>query len=324
MSTYDPGDLTSVARRRLLLGAGATAVVAAGLRGVEPAAADPNQSPADRAPSPTERSVTAKVTPSSLISGYVYRSVSWADFSPESLSLGRTYGGFGARTVTGAGTLWATLDLPAGAVVREIEWYASNASGASLSLFGRRWRPGEESFAWGLADDSISTAAAGLRARRVLVPVQNQIPFAPGTKLALGFEATGASNAQVSGARVGFTGGGAVTMREVPYRAYDSRNQGSGILPAGSTRIVTIPGFAAPSGTSALIINLTAFGASANGFLRVFAADAAAPTISSINIPGSNTAIANGLLVGISSARQLKVYASSTSHFLIDVLGTVS
>lgn len=319
-----PAVPSAVARRRLLLGAGASALVVAQLRGSGPAHAEPTKPPAPSGPDAAEKSAGAKATPSSLVSGYVYRSVSWADFTPESWALGRAYGGHGAHTAAGAGTLWATLDLPAGAVVREIEWYASNASGASVTLYGRRWRAGEASYAWGLADDSLSTAAAGVRARRVFVSVQNQIPFAAGTKIALGFASNGTSNTQVAGARVGFTGGGAVTMREVPYRAYDSRDADKGILPGGSTRILTLPGFAAPSGTSAVIINLTALGAAANGYLRAYAAGAAAPPTSSINFAAQSSAIANGLLVGVSSARQLAVYASATTHFLIDVLGTVS
>lgn len=317
-------DPIPLARRRLLLGAGASALIAGGLRGM-PAEAKPTAPPVgDPGPNAADKAAAARVTPSTLVSGYVYRSVSWADFTPDPFSLGRNFGGHGAYTVTGAGTLWATLDLPPGAVVREIEWYASNASGASVALYGRRWRAGEASFAWGLADDAISTAAAGVRARRVFVSLQNQIPFAAGTKIALGFASNGTSNTQIAGARVGLTGGGAVTMREVPYRAYDSRDPDKGILPGGSTRTLTLPGFAAPSGTSAAIVNLTALGASANGYLRAYAAGAVAPTTSSINFAAQSTAIANGLLVGISSTRQLVVYASATTHFLIDVLGTVS
>ncbi len=323
MTSPEP-DPIALGRRRLLLGTGAAALVAASLRGAELAAAEPGPAPDPTGHRSSLEAAAAKVTPSGPLSGYVYRSLSWADFTPEQSDRIRDYGGYGAYAVGGAGALWATMDIPAGSIVRDIEWYVSNASGAPVVLRGRRWLPGDATFAHGLVDDEIASSAAGVRARRAIVSASNQNPFAPGVKLALGFESTG-STTQIAGARVGMTGGGgAIGMRPIPYRAYDSRDPDKGILVGGSTRTVTVPGFASPAGTAALIINLTATGASANGYLRVYAANAAAPTISSINFAGQSTALANGLIVGISSARQLKVYASSTTHVIIDVLGTVA
>ena len=113
-------------------------------------------------------------------------------------------------------------------------------------------------------------------------------------------------------------------MREVPYRAYDSRDPDKGKFAAGENRLITLPGFAAPSGTAAVIVNLTAVSAVANGHLRIYSAAESQPTSSSMNFFGNGPAIANALVVGVSAARQVRMFASSSIHVIIDVLGTIA
>jgi len=48
------------------------------------------------------------------------------------------------------------------------------------------------------------------------------------------------------------------------------------------------------------------------------------PISSSVNFPGTGKAVANWQIVGVSAARQIKVYASKTTDFVIDITGTVS
>ncbi len=310
-----------IARRRLLLGAGATALVAASLRGTETAEAKPSPQPKDwsrfldaSGPDPLA------AQRSDPLSGYSYRGVSFADFQPVGEDNWRLLAATGFSS--SAGIMMATLDIPAGAILRDVEWYYFNP-GAGVELSAAVWRPG----IFTLAKASVTNypASSGPQVRRIVIPSTYQVAYSAGSKLILTFISNSApQNAEIVGARAGFSGGGAVSLRDVPYRVYDSRNPAAGILPAGKTRTIAVPLAIAPPGSSGLVINLAAVGASANGYLRVYGAHAAAPTTSSINFGGQGAAIANGLLVGLSGNRLINVYASATVHFIVDVLGTLS
>lgn len=313
----------AVGRRALLVGAGATAFVAASLRATDPAAAKPPPA-LSAASAGAENQKAAAVTPGALLSGDIYRGVAGFSFHPEG-SVERSYGGFGFHTVGGSGDMWALIDIPAGTRVRDIEWYASNSSGSTVTLYGRVWRPGQSSVASPVAvDATFSSAAEGVRSKRVYTSAPNFNLYPAGSRLALGFQSLN-SFTQIAGARVGFAGGaGAVGLREVPYRAYDSRDPDKGKFASKENRLITLPGFAAPAGTAGVLVNVTAVGAAANGFLKIYSAAEAAPDTSSMNFFADGTPIANALVVGVSAARQLRIFASTSVHVIVDVLGTVS
>ena len=310
-----------VARRRLLLGTGATALVAVGaLRDTEIAEAKTGRPRRDKIFGLSGRS-TAAAQRSNPLSGYTYRSASFMDFHPIEEDNWRRSGNDGTFA-TGL-IMFAAIDVPAGAVPRDVEWYFTKTASGSVEVAAGIWMPGLFDFNYFLIEN-YGSSVVGQSTRRTPVPAGQQYVYPAGARMIFAFIGNGNPAPEIVGARAGFTGGGAVTMRDVPYRAYDSRTQAAGILGSGQTRTVGIPTSVVPVGTSAVIINLTALGASNNGYLRAYAAHAAAPTTSSINFAGSGAAIANGLLVGVSSNGLLKVYASTTAHFIVDVLGTVS
>lgn len=309
-----------IGRRRLMLGAGATALVTSSLRGTGVAEAKPTPAPPNSRQLPkSDQSVDAAALRSNPLSGMTYRGVSFADFHPVGEDNWRLLAATGFTS--SGGVLFATLDIPAGAVTRDVEWYFLNP-GVGIEVGASVWRPGIFSlFKMGTNNYAAST---GPQVRRIAIPAAFQIAHPAGSKLILTMLSNGKpQDAEIVGARAGFSGGGAVNLRDVPYRAYDSRTAAAGILLAGGTRTIAIPVAVAPTGTSALVINLTAVGAAAGGFLRAYGAHAAAPASSSINY-GPSTAIANGLLVGISANRLVRVYSSATAHFIVDVLGTVA
>jgi hypothetical protein len=108
-----------------------------------------------------------------------------------------------------------------------------------------------------------------------------------------------------------------------PFRAYDSRVSG-GKLAAGATRTVTLPSSIVVPGTSGVIVNLTAVNGEANGYLKLFSAAAAEPISSALNFSSNGAAIANGLIVAVSSGRQINIKASRSVHFIVDVTGTIA
>lgn len=104
-------------------------------------------------------------------------------------------------------------------------------------------------------------------------------------------------------------------------RAYDSRTTG-GRLTAGQTRTVTIPIAGAPVGSTAISCVLTAIATSGAGTFVVHPAHRPRPGITSLSWWGASQQVSVGLVTGLSTVRQIKVYASAGSaHFTIDVVG---
>lgn len=319
---------SSMPRRGLILGAGAATLLATGVAGAPGAAAarageptpsaagDPSRTPA--ATRRTEGSPIASTLGSPPISGYTYRHVSMFDFTPESWTAGRAWGGLG---VFAAGTnLWASVDIPAGARIRDIEWYVHNESGIAALGMGRLWAAGSGQMNSAVADVSIPSGS-GITRTRAVVPSSSEGPYPLGCKLNLALY-TGTSATQINGARVGFQqGAGATGLLPAPIRAYDSRLTG-GKLTAGSTRTITLPTSAVAPGTAGVLLNITAHTASGAGYLKVYPGNAAAPTASALNF-ASGLSIANAMTVGVSSSRQIKIYTSQAVHIIVDVSGTV-
>ncbi|GAA1708373.1 hypothetical protein GCM10009809_00770 [Isoptericola hypogeus] len=312
-----------VARRRFLTGAGAAAVAGLAAAGTPATAAPPDDTAAG---GPGAGRATANDTPidstiaSAPASGYVYRHASFFDFEPEIHSAARAWGGNGCYATTGS-PMWASIDIPQGARVRDIEWYVYNASATNVLCLGRVWAAGTGTLGT-VAVDVQASPGNGIRAFRGVVPSSAYGPFPLGCKLMLGFNSYTGATSQVNGARVGFSnGGGATGMLSTPIRAYDSRATG-GRLSAGTTRTITLPPSTCPVGTSAVIVNLIAVGAERSGFLRMWPGHVTDTSTSAINYT-KGTTLANAQVVGVSNARKIKLRSSARTHVVIDVLGTI-
>lgn len=139
---------------------------------------------------------------------------------------------------------------------------------------------------------------------------------------------------------VGYYGaGGALFYPVAPARLYDSRQPlpQPGALPAYSERTVyagdgrdtlgtVISRDVVTPGSTALAYNITlpVSGPSSGGHLRLWPANQARPESSVLNWPTTGaTTRANGLVVGLSTDRKVKVYngSSEANHVIIDALG---
>ena len=313
----------TVGRRGLIVGAGAAALVA-GATFAQPAAAEPKFAPGAevRTNAQADGSPITTTIASAPVSGYIYRTVCMFDFEPFSPSSQRTWGGSGTYTAGSAGPLRATVEMPPGALVRDVEYYIYNNSGSAVF---------PDTYLYVAGTGSISSINASVAvpsgpsttATRVVIPATHNGPYPLGSRLLVSLNTPTTGTVQINGARVGFTRSfGEIGLLDAPERVYDSRNFTK--LSAGATRTITLPSSIVAPGVNAVLINLTATNGEADGYLRVFSAAAAMPTPSSINFPGTGKAVANWQIVGLSAARQIKVYASKTTDFFIDVTGTVS
>jgi len=114
-----------------------------------------------------------------------------------------------------------------------------------------------------------------------------------------------------------------------PCRVVDTRNatgvNGGPLVLAGGQRNFAIRGSCGvPTTAKAVSVNLAIVGMTAQGFVTLWPSGLARPTVSSINFSGTESALANGAIVGLSTnAQDLSVYNGSNGgvHVVIDVTG---
>jgi hypothetical protein len=115
----------------------------------------------------------------------------------------------------------------------------------------------------------------------------------------------------------------------VPCRVVDTRNPpgpfGGPALEAGQSRIVALAGAChIPTSARAVSLNVTVTQATASGNIRLYPADVALPTVSSLNYSAAQTR-GNNALVGLSADGRLAIRcaqaAGTTAHVIVDVNG---
>ncbi len=108
-----------------------------------------------------------------------------------------------------------------------------------------------------------------------------------------------------------------------PTRLVDTRQGGAGVpagvVPAGGVAVARV----AP-GTAAAVVNITAVGAAAPGYLTAYACDENRPATSTVNYgaPGSGTVTANAAIVRPDDTGAFCIYTTAAVHVLVDLAGT--
>ena len=103
-----------------------------------------------------------------------------------------------------------------------------------------------------------------------------------------------------------------------PVRAFDSRAAGFG-RQVGAGETVRVPVGAADGGA---LLNLTATGTAADGYLTAFPCDTPLPPSSNLNVR-AGVDVANFAVIRPSAAGEVCVYASSPTHVVVDVMGSL-
>jgi hypothetical protein len=113
-----------------------------------------------------------------------------------------------------------------------------------------------------------------------------------------------------------------------PCRVVDTRNangvNGGPILGNGTTRDFAIRGTCGvPTTAKAVSLNLAVTGMTTGGYVTLWPSGQTQPNVSSINFAGTEPALANGAVVGLSTnAQDLSAFnASAQVHIIIDVTG---
>ena len=115
-------------------------------------------------------------------------------------------------------------------------------------------------------------------------------------------------------------GGNARLFTVVPDRVLDTRTS-SGPVGGQQTIAVQIAGTPrVPVGATAAVLNVTAADAIGPGYLTVFPSDRAQPLVSSVNFE-AGVARPNLVIAPLGADGKIKVYASSQTHVIVDVMG---
>ena len=110
---------------------------------------------------------------------------------------------------------------------------------------------------------------------------------------------------------------------EVPStRVFDTRlpAHGAAKLAGGGTAHVQIVGAVVPPNARSVVLNVTADGPDAAGFLTVYPGTAAQPPTSNVNYLAGQS-IPNAVIVGLGPTGTVDVFTSSTAHVIVDVVG---
>jgi hypothetical protein len=118
----------------------------------------------------------------------------------------------------------------------------------------------------------------------------------------------------------GWTGpGGAGFAGVAPTRLVDTRQTGR--LPAGSRLTTRVAGRAGvPAGAKAVVVNLTATGAVADGYVTAWPCSTPRPTTSVLNVVAGRDR-ANNAVVPLAATGDLCLFVSAPMHVIIDVNG---
>lgn len=311
-------DPTTFARRGLLAAGIGTAALLTTVAQATPAAAAPKGD--GTAPALGARAVSSPV-PSAPRTGLTYRYLTMYDFAPFTPNGQRTWGGYGTYAGVSGGAFRATVPTVPGTTLSDVEFYVSNASGSTV--YGTAYLAYASSgFITVIANVAIPANAGGIQAARAIVtPSAAAGPMDDASSVMIGVDTPANGSVQVTGARAGFLGGGQLTLLPTPVRAYDSRTTSK--FGSGTTRTITLPAAQVPPGTSAVLMNLTSTQASGGGFLTAWSGVSAKPSASTLNYQ-QNVSIANMVTVAVTTARQFKIYASRSTHVVVDIAGFVS
>ena len=252
---------------------------------------------------------------SPLVGGYSYLYQSYFDFIPQGNSQ-RSYTDSGVWGTTQP-VLRTSVDLPFGAVLRDVEFYVTAT--ASVGLTAELWRnqvgtPYTIDLRW------FPGAFTGMRALRLVIPDDKRGPYAPGSRLVLGVQNSGPT-VQLNGARVAYSRGPAgVVLLDKPVRVYDSRSGAK--IGNGQTRIHSLAGHV-PAGATSAILHLTAANGEKYGGLAVYGAGTTVPYGSAVYWGAATTSIE--IQTRLTNDRKIKItmrgVPGSKVHFFYDVVG---
>ncbi len=217
--------------------------------------------------------------------------------------------------LSAAGNLRATIDLPKGAVIKQVNFTYIGSPTVALQ---------RKTFAGAYANVALRTLSAGgggFQSDNFVVDelVDGTATYSFNVSVANSGQSIGALIVGYQGPAVGF----------VPFsgspRVLDTRQPGGSKLAVGEERIVSL---GTPALARAAIFNLTVTETentgSRGGYVSAFRADVSWPGNSSVNWTGVNQTVANLVIAPTDSQGRIKLRAGENkTHVVVDVIGSI-
>ena len=308
-------------RRSALKGLGAAGTAAAvGLvswREAAQAASAPGSSATNNA-TPDRLVARGPVEVLPTTAGLTYATFGMFAFQPNLFVNGYSASGTGCFCSTTDGYLVASLTLPTGAIVKEVNFTGQNSSGAAASFFVERYQI-DTGMGTTIADVSIPSGGAVIQSGMVAV---NHVVDPGYTYDAAVFSS---SMVRMFSCRVGYAGPFGFFPLDPQVRKLDTRLPGplTGKFQSGQTRTLKLTP-ELPAGATAALLNVTVTATASGGFLSLFPAGTTWPGTSSINWSAAGQTIGNNATVAVSAGGEVNIFCGGVSgraHVIVDLLG---
>ena len=317
----DPPRIRRTTRRSALKSLGAVGgVAAAGLAsGWEPARAEapPDSVGTDNEPRTGEAVEVGAAL--STTAGLTYATYGMFAFQPNLFGNGYAVSGTGCYCPTTAGYVVTGVDLPSGAIIKEVAFVGRNNSSGSVGFFLERYPLEGPSAANQFAVVSMTAGAASLRT------VSQTVNHVVDPNYCYDAGVFTSSTIRMWSCRIGYAGPFGFFRVDPQKRKLDTRLPGpqSGKFLTGQIKTLALAPDV-PAGAAAALLNITVDQTEGSGFVSLFP-DGVWPGTSAINWSASNQTIANNATVAVSSTASVKIYCSGTAgsktHVIIDLLG---
>jgi hypothetical protein len=253
---------------------------------------------------------------------FTYRTLAWHHFAPLANPMPSvTFSGSTGMQATSAASFYCPLDLPNGAVVREVAFECYNAHPTTgLGVGFTRTELGGGSPGGSFAFSSTNAAK-----HTIVMNSLGSFGIIDNAAFAYGLSAfLQAGPFGFFGARVGWTNGLRFSQLNPQVRKLDTRNAGplTGKIITGQTKTLSLAPELVASAKSALV-NLTIASTEASGFLGLFPTRTPWPGTSSINWSGPNQIVANSATVPVSPEGSIDIFCGGggRTHVIVDLLG---
>jgi len=250
-----------------------------------------------------------------LVPGLTYTVIDGTAFTPRDSdsAWNRSIANQGANLTSG-GTLVAPIDLPVGALLKEVTLYylSSLASNAQVASVQRK------AFIGGY--EELAPPATLPKSDSLLAFTWDVNEVVNGTATYALFVNTFDNTQLVGGMRVGYVAPASPAFFPLAQitRVLDTRTTGGKLAP-NEERTVSL---GLPAGSRAGVINLTVTETEAGGFVAAFPAGTAYAGNSSINWFGPNQNLANGVICAVDGAGRITIRGGvNKTHVVIDVQG---
>ena len=255
----------------------------------------------------------------SVTPGLTYATFGMFAFQPNDSARGFIASGTGSYCNISPGHVVANLQLPTGALIKEVQFAGENSSGVPMDYFIERYSL-TTGFATVISSVTIPTGGTVLQSGSATPAHVVDADYS--------YDAAvySSSSVRMYSCRIGYAGPFGFMPVDPQVRKLDTRLPGplTGKFLAGQTRTLALTP-QLPPGAAAALLNVTVTNTVAGGFLTLFPTGTTNPGTSSINWFGSGQTLANNATVAVSGVGQVNIYCGGTggpqADVIVDLLG---